>query len=249
MNEILYSIVLSVILAVYFVFLYKNTGRRRDSKVMGSSVAAIFAAGLLLHLVIYYRTAVARESLYDLVTILYYSIQHSLKMFLGNTPIYRMLGDIKDMPVFYQLYVLVFYMAVLTSGFLIFNFLSRSLYTRRWLKKRKNREQASKGGNSIFLGVNRYAELLAGNIRKEATDSDEKGMIIFIDPLPLHGFGILGHNIPAKLAHWSQNLNNTLDPLIGLAVFTLFQRLDQFIHLALGFLILEGEKHSGFNEH
>lgn len=181
MNEILYSIVLSVILAVYFVFLYKNTGRRRDSKVMGSSVAAIFAAGLLLHLVIYYRTAVARESLYDLVTILYYSIQHSLKMFLGNTPIYRMLGDIKDMPVFYQLYVLVFYMAVLTSGFLIFNFLSRSLYTRRWLKKRKNREQASKGGNSIFLGVNRYAELLAGNIRKEATDSDEKGMIIFID--------------------------------------------------------------------
>ncbi len=181
MNEILFSVILIIILALYFIFLYKNTSRRRDSNVMARSVAVIFAAGMVLHLIIYYRTAVARESLYDLVTIFYYSIQHSLKMFLGNTPIYRMLGDIRAFPVIYQLYVTVFYMAVLTSGFLIFNFLSRSLYTRRWLKKRKNRDQASKGGNSIFLGVNRYAELLAGNIRKEMAADDKKGMIIFIE--------------------------------------------------------------------
>ena len=105
MNHILYSIILIVILAVYFVFLYKNTGRKRDSKVMAWSVAAIFSAGLILHFLIYYRTAIVRNSLYDLVSILYYSVQHSLKMFLGNTPMYRMLGDIKDLPVFYQLYV------------------------------------------------------------------------------------------------------------------------------------------------
>lgn len=181
MNEILFSIVLVVILAVYFVFLYKNTSRKRDSKVMARSVASIFSAGFILHLVIYYRTAVARNSLYDMVSILYYSIQHSLKMFLGNTPIYRMMGDINNSPLLYQLYVVVFYMAIITSGFLIFNFLSRSLYTRRWLKKSKNRNLATTGRNSIFLGVNRYAEILAANIRKEMTCSDNKGMIIFIE--------------------------------------------------------------------
>lgn len=181
MNEIYYSIILVIILALYFVFLYKNTGRKRDNKVMARSVASIFSAGLILHFVIYYRTAVARESLYDMVTILYYSVQHSLKMFLGNTPIYRMLGDIKDIPVIYQIYVLVFYMAVLTSGFIIFNFLSRSLYTRRWLKKKKNCDIASKGMNSIFLGVNRYAEILARNIRNEMASGGDKGIIIFIE--------------------------------------------------------------------
>lgn len=181
MKEILFSSVLVIILALYFVFLYKNTSRQKDNRVMTRAVALIFSAGLILHMVLYYKIAVARDSLYDLVTILYYSIQHTLKMFLGNTPIFRMLNDLKELPLFYHLFVIIFYMALITSGFIIFNFLSRSLYTRRWLKKKRNMIQATKGKNSIFLGVNRYAEILAENIRNEMASESKDGKIIFIE--------------------------------------------------------------------
>lgn len=181
MNVNVFSIVLALVLALYFVFLYKKTGHMRNSKILPRAVAVIFSAGVILHFVIYYKTAVSRGSLYDMVTIVYYSVLHSFKMFMGNTPIYRMLGDFKNMPFLYQCFVTVFYMSLVTSAFLVFNFLSRSLYTRRWLKKHRNRIQAGKGGNSIFLGVNRYAEILAGNIRRDMRSDGKDGMILFIE--------------------------------------------------------------------
>lgn len=181
MNEILFSIFLIIVLALYFAFLYKKTSRMKENKVMAVAVALIFIVGVVLHFTIYYRTAVSRDSLYDMVTLIFYSIQHSLKMFLGNTPIYRMLGDIQDMPALYYIFVTVFYIALITSGFLIFNFLSRRLYTHRWLKKVKNRNLALQGGNCIFIGVNRYAEILAGNIRSEMISGNRKGVILFLE--------------------------------------------------------------------
>ena len=49
-------------------------------------------------------------------------------------------------------------MAVLTSAFFIFNFLSRGLYSRRWLDKKHNRSLATKGKNSIP----EYSEVMYG---------------------------------------------------------------------------------------
>lgn len=181
MNEIIFSGLLLVILALYFTFLYKKTANGQDSKVMGRAFALVFAAGVVLHLVAYYRIAVAKGTPYDYITLSYYSIVHSLRMFMGGTAIYRIMGDMKNMPVLCNMLVTVFYMAALTSGFFIFNFISRGLYTRRWLGKKKNIGQALKGGNSIFLGVNRYAEILARNIRSEMTASGAEGKIIFVE--------------------------------------------------------------------
>lgn len=181
MNEIVFTAVLLIILTLYFVFLYKKTSRGQDSKVMGRSFAIIFTVGVILHFISYYRIADTKGTPYDFVTLAYYSIQHSLRMFLGGNIIYRIMGDMKNMPLLCDLLVATFYMALLTSGFFIFNFISRTLYTRRWLGKNRNIRQAEKGGNSIFLGINRYARILAKDIRNEMTSTGRDGKIIFIE--------------------------------------------------------------------
>lgn len=195
MNEIIFSIVLTIILIGYFVLLYKTTSRNQNARVMSIAFAAIFVCGFIIHFIIYYRTAVTRVSLYDFVTLIFYSAQHSLRMFFAGSPIFRMLGDIKEIPALYYLFSITFYMAVMTSGFFIFNFISRSMYARRWLGKKRNIRQASKGGNSIFLGLNRYSCILAENLRNTMTEKGLEGMLISIE-LPD------GKEQMAKLSIW-----------------------------------------------
>lgn len=181
MSETVFSAVLLAVIALYFVFLYKKTSRDQDGKVMGRAFALVFAAGLILHFIAFCKIASVKGTPYDYITLTYYSILHSLRMFMGGTVIYRIIGDMKAMPMLWNMLVAVFFMATLTSGFFIFNFLSRSLYARRWLGKKKNISQAAKGGNSIFLGINRYAEILAGNIRQEMKVAGRDGIIIFLE--------------------------------------------------------------------
>lgn len=177
MNKALFSLVVASVIALYFVFLYKKTSRKRDGKVLAWAFTLLFTAGLIIHFIIYYRTAVSKDSLYDIVTISFYAIQHALKMFLGGSPVFRMLDGLKSLPVLYYLFVPVFFMALMTSGFFIFNFISKILYSRRWLSKSESRMLASKGGNSIFLGANRYAEILAQSLRKEG----RSGVIMLVE--------------------------------------------------------------------
>ena len=181
MNNALFSLILALILAVYFVFLYKKTSRKRDGKVLAWAFTLLFTAGLIIHFIIYYRTAVSRDSLYDIVTISFYAIQHALKMFLGGSPVFRMLEGLKSLPLLYYLFIPVFFMSLMTSGFFIFNFISKILYSRRWLNKSESRRIAKKGGNSIFLGMNRYAEILAGSLKNS---SDRHGGVIMLVELP-----------------------------------------------------------------
>lgn len=181
MNEIIFTVILIIILSLYFVLLYKKTSRGQDNKVIGRAFAVIFILGLILHVIIYSKIAFIKGTPYDFLTLAYYSILHSLKMFMGGITIYRIMGDLKEMPLLCNMLVTTFYMALLTSGFFIFNFISRTLYTRRWLGKKKNVRQAAKGGNSIFLGVNRYATILAADIRHEMTSAGKDGMILFIE--------------------------------------------------------------------
>ncbi len=181
MNEIVFTAVLIIILAFYFVFLYKKTSRGQDSRVLGRAFAILFMTGFILYFIIYYKIAAAKGTPYDFITLTYYSIQHSLRLFLGGSTIYRIMGDVKTMPLLCNMLVATFFMALLTSGFFIFNFISRTLYTRRWLGKKRNVRQAAKGGNSIFLGVNRYTNLLAADIRRKMHSSGKEGMIIYIE--------------------------------------------------------------------
>ena len=181
MNVVLFSVILAIVLAAYFSFLYNKTSRNRNTRILSYSFAAIFVIGFILHFIIYYKAAIGRLSLYDYITLAFYSGQHSFKMFFASSPVYKMLSDIENTPFIYYAFSIIFYMAVMTSGFFIFNFISRSLYTKRWLGKNCNREIADKGGNSIFLGTNRYSTILATNLRKSMTAHDQEGMIISIE--------------------------------------------------------------------
>ena len=181
MNELVFSAAVIVLLALYFIFLYKNTSRHSSSNTLAGAFTAIFILGFILHLVMYSKIAISKGSLYDYLSIIFYSAQHSLKMFLAGAPLFRIIKDIEPFPVIYYIYIPLFYMAVLTSAFFIFNFLSRGLYSRRWLDKKHNRSLATKGKNSIFIGVNRYAEVLAASLRKEQDANGEDGLIIFLE--------------------------------------------------------------------
>lgn len=181
MNVVLFSVILALVLAVYFYCLYKATSRNLNTKVLSYAFAVIFTCGFILHFIIYFKAAAGRMSPYDFMTLAYYSGQHSLKMFIGSSPVYRMLEYIQDAPFIYYALSIVFLMAVMTSGFFIFNFISRRFYAKRWLARRSNMKQAEKGGNSIFLGANRYSTILAANIRKSMVTSGEDGLLVCIE--------------------------------------------------------------------
>ena len=70
-----------------------------------------------------------------------------------------------------------------------------------------------------------------------------------IDLAPLHGFRVPGENIPAKLLHGSKPLGHGLDLGIVLIAAPLLQRLDQGVHFALGFRVLNGQQHAGLDVH
>ena len=167
-------------MAAYFYFLYTKASRNRNTRILSFAFAVIFIIGFILHFTIYHKAATEQVSLYDYVTLIFYSCLHSLKMFFAGSPVYKMLADIEDTPFIYYVFSITFFMAVMTSGFFIFNFISRTLYTKRWLGKSRNRKIAEKGGNAIFLGCNRYSEILAANIRKSMAERGQEGIIISI---------------------------------------------------------------------
>lgn len=165
---------------IYGLILQHLTGRRTDTNILLKSFIAIFTAGWIFHIILFINmTASGIRSVLDWVMILYFSAQCSIEMFVGKTLIFKGAVNpaISGDAIMFASYMTIFYMAIITSALVIFHFISRIAYGRRWLYKKENIRAAENGSNHIFLGICDASRILAANIRAEGTD----GKIIFID--------------------------------------------------------------------
>lgn len=184
------TIITTVILMAYAIFLYRITGRNRSSDKLIRAFAIVALLGVAYHIWLF-SIIIDGKSIQNVnpMSILLFSVQYSLEMFLANTIIIKnevqtILGD---KPLMFHVFLTLYGMAVLTSGFSIFHFLSRRLYNWFWLTFHKSSIKTH-----IFIGINDASLCLAEDIvktNKEGTIKDEE-QIVFID-LPDHQEGQL----------------------------------------------------------
>lgn len=166
----------SIILMAYAILLYRITGRNRNSDKLVSAFTAVFILGFGYHLWLF--NLVAHDASFvqydSLMSRVLFSVQYSLEMFLANTLLFK--GEVKEVlqgqGFMYQTYLVLYGMAILTSGFSIFHFLSRRLFNWFWLTFHK-----AKSKTHIFIGINDASLCLARDIMMH--HSGER--IIFID--------------------------------------------------------------------
>lgn len=172
----LFSTIATIILIAYAILLYRITGRNRSSDKLVGAFTIVFLLGTVYHLWLFGSIASDIDFLtYDsLMSRVLFSAQYSLEMFLANTLLFK--GEVKEVlqgqAFMYQSYLVLYGMAILTSGFSIFHFLSRRLYNWFWLTFHKATRKAH-----IFIGVNDASLCLSSDIM--AHHSDER--VIFID--------------------------------------------------------------------
>ena len=186
----LFTIITTVILMAYAIFLYRITGRNRSSDKLIRAFAIVALLGVAYHIWLF-SIIIDDKSIQNInpMSILLFSVQYSLEMFLANTIIIKnevqtILGD---NPLMFHVFLTLYGMAVLTSGFSIFHFLSRRLYNWFWLTFHKSSIKTH-----IFIGINDASLCLADDImktNKDGTIKDEE-QIVFID-LPDHQEGQL----------------------------------------------------------
>lgn len=184
------TIITTVILMAYAIFLYRITGRNRSSDKLIRAFAIVALLGVAYHIWLF-SIIIDDKSIQNInpMSILLFSVQYSLEMFLANTIIIKnevqtILGD---NPLMFHVFLTLYGMAVLTSGFSIFHFLSRRLYNWFWLTFHKSSIKTH-----IFIGINDASLCLADDImktNKDGTIKDEE-QIVFID-LPDHQEGQL----------------------------------------------------------
>lgn len=180
-----------VVMSIYVVFLCRITGKRRDTDKLLWAFAVIALLGAVCHLMIFCRVATFADNEFadydNWVIKILFSIQYSLEMFLANTIIYK--GEVykalSEHKLLFHGYLLLYGMAILTSGFTVFHFLSRRLYTWLWLRKKSAEIETH-----IFIGKNEAAECLANDIAK----NNSSAQIIFID-LPNNQESIQGISV------------------------------------------------------
>ena len=192
MENWIYCAGVAIIISLYFVFLYKITGKdRNNSKLPWAFVCVVFA-GVIVHMLLFISIIRENDLLTEPLTMIVSSVLYSLEMFIGNTLIFKneVMNVLKSQShpwLFYSI-TLIYSMALLTGGFTIFHFISRAIYSRRWLNK--NKLSAAEQTSHIFLGVNNASLYLAIDIALKKNQDQ----IIFID-LPdheerPHGFSI-----------------------------------------------------------
>lgn len=184
------AIITTLILIAYFIYLYRITGRNRSSDKLIRAFAIVALLGVAYHIWLF-SIIIDDKSIQNInpMSILLFSVQYSLEMFLANTIIIKnevqtILGD---NPLMFHVFLTLYGMAVLTSGFSIFHFLSRRLYNWFWLTFHKSSIKTH-----IFIGINDASLCLADDImktNKDGTIKDEE-QIVFID-LPDHQEGQL----------------------------------------------------------
>lgn len=174
------GIIIAAICVIYGIVLYNLTGRHKNTGIMLKAFAFISIIGWIMHMMIFHIVAGPEgRSLLDWILMVYFSAQYTLEMFVAKTLIFKakIAAAIPRGCMLYDIYFLIYYLAVITSALVIFNFISRWAYSRRWLERSGNIKAAAKGGNHIFVGINHASITLARNIRKDG----DKGKIIFID--------------------------------------------------------------------
>ena len=174
------GIIIFIICITYGLVLQHLTGRRQNTDALVKAFIAIFATGWAIHIVLFTQMAPeTSRTLTDWLMIVYFSAQYTLEMFVAKTIAFKgMAGEIlKESPLLFSALITTYYIAIITSALVIFHFVSRWAYGRRWLLRRKNIRAASEGSSHIFLGVCKASILLASDIRSAGCD----GKIIFID--------------------------------------------------------------------
>lgn len=174
------GIIIIAISIAYGLILQHFTGKRQNTDALVKAFTCIFAAGVAIHLILFIK--ISQDSIRtvtDWLLMTYLSIQYSLEMFVTDTIAFK--GEVseilKENQELFNSLIMVYYLAVITSAMVVFHFVSRWAYGRRWLFRKQNIKAAEEGGNHIFIGLSKASILLASNIRKEGC----KNKIIFID--------------------------------------------------------------------
>ena len=179
----LLSTITTIVLAAYAILLYRITGRNRSADKLVSAFTIVMLLGFGYHLWLF--NLVAHEASFiqynSPMSRVLFSVQYSLEMFLANTLLFK--GEVKEVlqeqAFMFQGYLVLYGMAILTSGFSIFHFLSRRLFNWFWLTFHKANSKTH-----IFIGINDASLYLAkdimSNIKKGDTNRN-KEQIIFID--------------------------------------------------------------------
>ncbi len=174
------GIIIFIICTTYGLILQHLTGKRQNTDILVKVFAFIFAAGWALHIVLFTKISPGgARTLTDWLMMIYFSAQYTLEMFVGKTLAFKnaVNATLREAPLLFSALITAYYLAVISSALIIFHFISRWAYGRRWLFRRKNIRAAAEGGNHIFIGISKASVLLASNIRAGGL----KGKIIFVD--------------------------------------------------------------------
>ena len=174
----LYLTINASILLLYAVLLYNITGKNRNAGKLLWAFGTIAFLGFVFHMILF--CVVTRNGFVDFndaISRVLFSIQYSLEMFIANTIMFKgeVMDALKDHTYLFYIFVPLYGAALLTSGFTIFHFLSRRLYTWFWLTTHKQNDLKA----HIFVGINKASEHLAADI----ATSNQNNQIIFIDLL------------------------------------------------------------------
>ena len=203
---------MSIILIAYFILLYRITGRNRNSDKLLGAFALIALLGIAYHIWLFSIITQATFMKYDnLMSRLLFSIQYSLEMFLANTIIFKgeVLKTLEDNTIMFQCYLTLYFMAIMTSGFSIFHFLSRRFHNWFWLTFHK-----PSNNTHIFIGINDASLWLAKDIMSNIEKNNRKKLkhpkeqIIFID-LPDQQDNLQGISIWDIIARFFKDSKDT----------------------------------------
>lgn len=164
----------------YGLILQHITGKRQNTDALVRAFTGIFAAGFAIHLILFVKMSQdSARTVTDWLLMTYFSIQYALEMFVAKTIAFKGAASaiLSDNQILFTALLMTYYLAIITSAMVIFHFLSRWAYSRRWLFRKKNIRSAAEGDNHIFIGICRASILLASDIRRQGCN----GKIIFID--------------------------------------------------------------------
>ncbi len=198
------SIVTSIILVAYAILLYHITGRNRSSDKLIGAFTLVAFLGIVYHFWLFSMLTQTAFVKYDnFISRLLFSVQYSLEMFLANTIIFKgeVIRPLEEHTFMFQCYLTLYGMAILTSGFSIFHFLSRRLYNWFWLTFHKSTIKTH-----IFIGVNDASLWLAHDIMANLKNKKER--IIFID-LPDHKDNLQGISVWDIIARFFKDSKDT----------------------------------------
>lgn len=172
------GILIPTILIAYGVALHRIIGKNRDADKLLWAFGAVAIIGVVIHMIIFSLvTRAGFTEFCDITSRVLFSLQYSLEMFIGNTIIFKgeVMAALKDYPILFFIYTPIYGMAVITSCFAIFHFLSRWMHNLSWLRKHSSDAQSKV--THIFIGCNAASQTLANDINEKHPEQ----VIIFID--------------------------------------------------------------------